>query len=1141
MKRVLFLIFWASMMCWAQSYTASVRGTVTDSTQAPLPSASITLTEVDRNIQQTTTTDSSGRYVIPSVPSGRYTLTIAAAGFKKAEQPQFTLEVQQQATFNVQLSVGDVTTSVEVQGAAPLVNTTSATLGQVVENRFISSMPNASRQPLSLVAMAPGVVGATGGVNFVSNGVRNSSAEALLDGTVITSMEQNGGITTVKYQPSVDVVEEFKLQTNYFSAEFGNTGGSVINVISKSGTNKIHGVGYEFLRENPLNANSWFGNKNGSPLADSKRNIFGGTIGGPVFIPKLYNGRNRTFIFADAELQRSSNATTATNTVPTAQQLVGDFSDTRLANGNLSVIYNPYDTFTNSNGAIMRNPFAGNLIPKGLQNPLALNVEKYFPAPTSAGNAFTRVNNWFAQGTNKSAVNQMDYKIDHNISEKQRLTSRYSVSWSDSTPANLFGNIAYSANNGHSRNQNFLIDYTRTHNPTTVINVRAAVLRVAQESTPLSLGFDQTSLGLSHAFLEATGTKWFPQFAVTGYQSLGYGSYSETLQYEDAYTLSGSVTKIYGGHTLKMGGEYRRLHENYMNPNLPAGGFTFNRGVTSQNPLVSSSSQGDGLASYLLGWGASGTLSYDYLTATTSAYAGGYIQDDWRISRKLTLNLGLRYDVDIPRTERFNRLDWFDPNAASPLAGKVPRFPNLKGVIVPVDDSHRSPFNYDANNVQPRIGLAYALNGKTSIRSAYGIFYTVNRNQVKGEVGHDWRNDTSMLFSRDGGYTQYATLQNPFPDGLTPPPGPTPLAYLGFGVSSIDPNSQNQQYQQWNFSIQRQIPAQGVVEVNYSASKGTHLFFYSGNINRLDPSYFSLGRTALNALVPNPFYGVIKDPTSLESLPTVALVTLLRPLPQYNGGVGGYLAPPNIGNSHYHSVQFKYEKRFSKGMSVVAHYTISKLISDGDTQSGDVSFLGSGGGVQDWKNLRNEKALSGFDVPQRLVASFDYLLPLGRQRAFGKHMNRVVDGIVGGWEMSGILTLSSAMPLVPTLSSPTLWEGTQRPNLIGDPSQPGSIEDRLNKYFNTAAFSQPAADTFGNAPRTLSNYRGPGLENIDMTLMKNFTMGEQRRLQLRLEAYNATNTPHFGNPNIQVGGTSFGIISSASGARVVQVAAKFYF
>src|SRR5262249_42745133 len=405
-----------------------------------------------------------------------------APGFKKHTQPPFELEVQQQATINLQLSVGEVTTIVEVAGTAPLLNTTIATLGQVIENRFILSAPIVSRNPLALVMLAPGITpsnisaGGVSNTNFVANGTRNSSADVLLDGVNITGIEQNGGVTDVKYTPSVDVIQEFKIQTNFFNAEFGNTGGAIINMVSKSGTNELHGAIYDFYRNSALNANSWFSNRAGQSLPDSNRNVFGGTIGAPVRIPGIYNGKNRTFFFFDFEGNRDNNATTTLGPVPTARQLAGDFSDTRLANGNLVPIYNPHDIYTAADGRTLRHPFPGNIVPLSIQSKVARNALTYYPQPTSEGNQYTRVNNFFNQGVNQSSGNKLDGKVDHNLSDKQRFTTRYSASWGDSTPANLTGNISDNSNLGVNRAQDFVFDYTRTQSPTTIITWRLGIL-----------------------------------------------------------------------------------------------------------------------------------------------------------------------------------------------------------------------------------------------------------------------------------------------------------------------------------------------------------------------------------------------------------------------------------------------------------------------------------------------------------------------------------------------------------------------------------------------------------------------------------------------------------------------------------------
>ncbi len=928
----------------------------------------------------------------------------------------------------------------------------------------------------------------------------------------------------------------------------------MINIVSKSGTNEVHGVGYYFRRDNALNANNWFSNARGGTLPDSTRDNLGATVGGPVYLPGIYNGKNRTFFFADYDRVKQSSATTQTASVPTSQQLAGDFSDTRLNNGVLVPLFDPYSTFVNAGGTVLRNPLPGNLVPQSRQDPIARNFTKYFPAANLPGDPFTRNNNWFAQGSNLSAGNKIDGKVDHNVSEKQRFTARYGVDWGWSTPGNLTGNVSHNANPGYSRSQNFAIDYTRTHSPTTILNARAGVLRVKSVRDPLSAGFDATTLGLPKAMIDATGVKAFPSFSAQ-YRAMGAGGYAIIHRYEDVYQYMGAITKIQGGHTIKTGAEYRKLHLNYFQPNTPNGSFSFTRAITSQNPTVATSTQGDGLASALLGWGSGGVVSIDFPTCQSAGYFGTYLNDDWRLTRKLTLNLGLRYDFDIPRTDRFNRINWLDLDAPAPIAD-VPSlkaiFPNMKGVMRFADDKKRTPYDGDYNNVQPRFGFAYALNNKTSIRSAFGLFYVVSRHTVKGEVGTAFGfTDSSIPWSLDSGLTQYATFANPWPAGLTFPPGRDPLKFLGMGAGTPLPKDDNPQYQQWNFSIQRELPGRGVLEVNYAGTKGTHLYFGSGDIvsqlNTLDPIYWNLGRgtsgTGLNALVPNPFFGIVTNPTATTyNRPTIQLNRLLRPYPEYTGA-GGYRSSRNIGNSIYHALQFKYEKRFSRGLSMIAHYTISKMISDSDSSGTDVDWLAGGSSVQDLKNLRNERSIAVFDRPQRLVATFDYLLPVGRGRAYGKSMNRLLDAVLGGWELSGIFTASSGSPLGITQSASNLWQGNQRPNLVGDPSRPGSPRNKLNNYFNVDAFQSVGPDLIGSGPRFLSNYRGPSLINEDVTLMKNFVIQERKSVQLRLEAYSATNSPQWGNPGtgFAPGSSSFGQISSAGGARSIQVAAKFYY
>ena len=1136
------------MLTFGQSYTASLRGVVTDQSTAAIPNATVVATEVGRGILHQAKTDDAGRYTLSALPPREYTLRVEADGFQKWERTAFPLAVQQQATMDVQLTVGAISSSIEISASAPLLNLTSATLGQVVDSKTIVTMPLLRRLALDMAALTPGLNSSNAGgagqdadkeTNFVANGARNATSDVLVDGMSATNVEQNSGNTILHYQPSVESVQEFKIQTNFFSAEFGNTGGAIINMVTKSGTNDLHGSGYEFYRNESFYANSWMANKAGQAIAPSHKSVPGATIGGPVYLPKIYNGRNKTYFFFNVESTRSATAATRTATFPTLQELKGDFSDQSYA------IFNPFSTYKTASGGTARSPFVGNIVPLSLQSKVAQATAPYYPQPTSDGIGPLRQNNYFAQGTNTGWQNQTSAKIDHNISDKERITARYTADWWQNTNANVWGNVAdnFIYGNDGGRTQNFVIDFLRTQSASTLFSVRYGVLRQYAHTDPTGLGFDSTQLGLP-SVMQVSGIGAFPSLQPEGYRSMGPQGWSIIKRGDDVNSITASMMKILNSHNLKVGVESRLMRLNYTQPGYPGGSFVFSRSTTCENPN-SCAGQGNGFASMLLGWGTGGQYDIDPQASSAAQYHGVYAQDDWRVSRKLTLNLGLRWDFEVPRTERYNRYTWFDFNAPSPIAGKVPGYPDLKGQFRTTDSNTRSPFDTNYKNWQPRLGFAYEVDPKTSVRGGYGIYYTLSRATLYGHLGSGFMRTTNPTFSLDGGLTPYASLDNPYPNGiLLPTVRQDGAAYgLGYGFGTETRDVRSPQYQSWNFTLQRALKGDAMLEIAYSGSKGTHLYF-AGMENRdfLDPQYWSLGRTALvNNLVPNPFYGVITDSGSALSKPTVQLNYLLRPYPQYGSGASG--STPSIGNSIYHALTVKYEKRFSHGLAVLTHFTWSKMIDDVSYSNSNLSWLGGNSSVQDPFNLRLERAVSTQDVPRRWVANFSYQLPFGKGKAIVGGAGKFVNGVIGGWEISSLVTVQAGFPLIPTLANGTLWNGTQRPNLIGDPSMPGSVEDRLTSYFNAAAFSKPAADTLGTAPRTLT-YRTPGLKNADASLMKNFKFTEVRALQIRLEAFNVTNTPTFGTPNSKVGDPGFGIISGMmanTSPRQLQVAAKFSF
>ncbi len=1128
---------------FGQSFTGSVNGTVTDETGAVVGAAKVVVTDRDRGTTFRTVADGSGRFVVTALPPGNYALVVEAPGFKKFQSGAFNVAVQEQRTITAQLQVGDVTTTVEVEGSAALVNTTISNLGQVIDNKYILQLPNLARNSMSLAYLTPGVVGSGGrrgdnNTNFSANGSRNSTSDVLIDGATVTTVEQNSGISDLKFSPSVDAVQEFKMQTNFFSAEYGQTGGAVVNMVTRSGTNSLHGTGYYFMRDAKLNANDWFSNRAGRAIPAFHRDQYGGVIGGPVI-------KNKTFFFGAYEYTSQESPTSQQASLPTPEQLAGNFSQTFNASGQLMQLYDPFTTVTNAAGVISRQPIAGNIIPASRMNPLAVKALSFLPAPNQQGAPFTNVNNWFNQGINTSTAHQITAKGDHNFNQNNRISGRWSNQRNNGINPNLFGdgNPAYfTGGNSFTRTQSMVGDFTHVANATTLFVFRYGYTYSNFGRNPFFDTFDPTSLGFASNVKENATNLVFPRFGPEGFREFGTEGYWIMDRQEAVHHWSGSMTKMIGGHNIKAGGERRYNRLDYLQPGHPSGNFSFARSATCADRFTCPGNQGNGLATMLLGWTTGSNYHIEPKAFSRSAYWGFYLQDDWKITNKLTINLGVRYDFDVPRWELQNRYSYWDLDAQSSVSA-----PGLdtRGVIKFVDDKNRSPFDADMNNWQPRIGFAYALNPKTAIRSGYGLFYTLSRATVFGRPGTGFTINSPAIWTEDGNATLSTQLNNPFPNGVLRPPGREQGddTLLGFGTGTIvRDNNRNPEYHSWNLSIQRELPMQSVLEMNYTGSRGTHLFMPITTLTPLHPSNWGLGRTALNQLVPNPLFGQITDSRSQLSRPQVTRVRTLRPMPHFDGANVGQ-AEPARGDSNYHALQLKWEKRFSRGLTMLTHYTWSKMIDNVSHSSGNVSWLGGSTALQNIWDLRGERSLSSHDVANRVVMTGAYELPFGKGRAIGANMNRVVNWFVGGWDVSGMFLMQSGMPLQVTQNGGAIWDGTQRPNLIGDPSTSGRVQDRLSGYFNRAAFSQPAADVPGSAPRNL-NYRGPGIKTLDAAMLKSMYVKEGHRLEIRLEATNFTNTPMFGDPAGGFGAVNFGQITSLRngvGPRNMQLGLKYYF
>jgi Carboxypeptidase regulatory-like domain/TonB dependent receptor len=1188
---------------WAQLYTSTVSGVITDPTGAVIPNTQAKLVDEQKGFSFTATADATGRYLVRSVPPGSYKLTVQAQGFQPQEQNGIKVDVNQNVTVNFALQLGTTSQAVEITAAAPVLSTQDAVSGQVVNRRFINDLPLVSRSVTDLVVLTPGVTEADSSCNlctannFISNGSRNSTADVLMDGVTTTNFEQNSGILYPLYTPSVDAVEEFVVQESNFSAEYGFTGATVVNMVIRSGSNQFHGSAYDFLRNQKMDANSFFNNAAGLPLPPLKKNNFGATVGGPI-------RHDKTFFFFDYDGTRQATLSSFTSGVPSAAERTGNFGElcgfaggSFDANGRCSSdggqLWDPYTgVYNNDQGGPVRSgyiPF-NNLInymspgssnlngtnlqlparPGNLIDPIALKMAQYFPLPnlgvgTSAYNQYT---NWQGSAASHGIGNQFDVKIDQRFSDKDLSAVRYSRAWSPGPPGpNCYGNVADPCTGGPGPSDANLvaINHTHTFSPSLLLTVSYGLARsyvfsqtIAAESQYKGLSPVKT-LGMPQ-YMDTSGIPFIPSIVLGNYTSpgnsnLGTQAWSYERNGTETHELLGTLNWVKGAHDLKFGFDGRMHRTNYTQPGTPGGYFSYDFTGTSEFPY---SGGGDAIASFMTGVGGPGSWGQyeipNYVSTQSFQY-GGFAQDNWKFNRKLTLNIGLRYDVNTPRSERYNRMNGFDTSVVSPIS--APGLGTLHGGEIFMSPSNRNNFNTDYGDIGPRFGFAYELFNKTVIRGGYGIFFSTVKGGASGTGALGWQGYDEITnwfaLNPSDGATPFGRLSNPFPNGVKLPPGSSlgllnDVGYYAAGpVAKID--SPNPNEQSWSFGIQHEFPSSILLDVSYVGKKGTHLYF--GGATQLDylgkqiEHYNSSQIAALNTYVNNPFYGIITDPNSGLSAQTYPASQFQLPFPQFTG-VG--MEDPPWANSIYHALQIKAEKRFSHGLQFLVTYVWSKSLDESSTTGGAVSWLGGNAlqtHLQDPNNRRLERGLSTFDIPSVLQFSYTYELPIGKGKPLLGNANAVVNAILGGWQTNGIWRFNDGRPLILGLSGgqslPTY--GSQQPN-ISAPLRCAS-SNILNQYFaNPDVLSVPAPFTLGTAPRSDGSCRQPGAANVNLSLFKEFLIPKLRegaRIQVRLETYNAFNHPQFSGPDTTVNGGSFGVITStANGPREVQVALKLY-
>jgi len=1122
----------------AQDFRGTLQGTVSDASKAVISNATVTLRNVDTSAERSANTDDNGFYLFQFLPPGNYSVTVRAAGFKSVTRQGLSLAVSQTLREDITLEVGDTSETVNVVADIAVVETDSAALGTAIRSEIRDNLPLKGRSSLFMFTLTPGVVNNRYGedtrpndtitnVFFSANGAPVAATDVFVDGTANT-VNVNRGVNISQWVPSVDSIAEFKLEVGTVPAEFGRSGGSVTNIVIKSGTNNLHGTMYNFLRNSRLDANGFFGRGRGTPFPAFGANTFGIAIGGPVYLPRITDGRNRTFWFGSYEGAREGNGINPTNNVPTAKMREGDFSE--VPSNIASAIYDPFSLAT-VNGVPTRSPFPGNIIPVSRQDPVARNIMNFYPTPNLAPSnpAQPWVRNFGFSGKWPRNYNMFVGKADHQFSTSWNTFFRLNYGTALLVFPHEFDGIATPGRNYVQRPHfGIAVGNTVLLSSRTTFDLRLGFVRAKEDNRPWSAGFDLQSLGFPAQYLNLVQERAFPTIGVAGFQGLAGSPLIRDPGY--TYTIQANLSQQRGRHVIKYGTDLRAFYGNFFRNTHPSGTFSFSNAWTN-GPRADTPSANTGfpMASFLLGLG-SGSLDNNAGVSIINKYYGFFLQDDWRVTSKLTLNVGLRYEYETPRTERYNRATrGFDRNATSPL--QAPGLTLRGGLVYAATGGlPRGIYAPDRNNFAPRFGFAYSLTPKTIFRGGYALHYIPVVGSVDA-VGYSV--NTAVVTSTDG-QTPRDRLSNPFPNGLLPATGNALglSTLLGQNISFVEPGDRTPRFHTWNFNIQRALMSKTLFQIGYVGSRGLGItsdpqFGITENINQVHPQFLSLGPQLVET-VANPFFGLITaGPLSGR---TVQRQQLLRPFPHFQNITRNL---PTFGATTYHSLQMKFEQRMWQGMTSIVSYTWSKNL--GDLQA-----------YQNAYDRRVERGPMAFDVPQRLTVTLSWDTPIGKGKKLLGNASKGADLALGGWNIAMFNTFQSGFPLTFSLAQNTLFlagAGGQRPNLVGNPLEgiSGSISQRLNRYFNPAAFATPPQFTFGNVAYRTPWLRNPGMNNWNLTLTKTFPVTEKLKLNLRASSFNLMNHPVFAGPGTTIGATPGVILSQANMSRQTELVLRLSF
>lgn len=1174
-----------SAALFSQEFRSTISGQITDPSGAPIAGVKVTATETRTGVKTPTVTDAAGKYAMPFLAPGQYEITAQAQGFKEAMRTGLALTADEHPVMDFKLEVGDVSTAVTVSADIPLLNTDNASVGQAITTAQVEDIPLNGRTPLMLAQLAIGVV-ATGTPTLVHPfdlggpaafsiaGTPSQTSELLMDGVPDATWDGR-----VAYNPPVDAVQEVRVKAFDSDASFGHTGGGTMNQIMKTGTNGLHGSLWEFNQPSDMVANDFFRNRSAESRQITHFNQYGVTAGGPVILPKVFNGRNKLFFFFAFEGLKDGQPNPTFLTVPTDAERQGNFS-ALLAAGSQYQLYDPTTAVLNGT-TITRSPFPNNIIPQNLLNPIALNYLKLYPEPNvTVGVSAIGVNNYSSGATTTDNYNNELGRLDYAMSDKNRMFFDVRTASETQQKNEYFGNpsegsLLYRTPLGATLDDVYVV------NPSTVADMRVNFTRLAETHALPSTGFDPTTLGFPSYIAGNSQYLQMPIVSLSTYQSLGSNGGSnypsQSLQF------FGDIVKTVGNHTLKFGADIRQYRMNFIVDGNSTGTYAFaNTWVRASSSASSTVAQGQDLASFLLGLPTGGSYDLNSYGSFYNYYAAAFVQDDWRVSRTLTLNLGLHFDHDGAVHEKWGRtVDGFDYTDSNPIEGPallnyaknpIPQISpgdfRVPGGLEFATPNNNAIYQNTSHLLSPRVGFAWNpdILHNTVIRGGFGMFVapvTIASLAVTGAYSTNpiltqegFSQTTQMVVTNNNYLTPAATLSNPFPNGLTLSTGRSQglATYDGQTINFLNPEMKNPYSMRWDLGVQHSFGKNTLLEVDYIGNHSVHLPITVTQLNGIPRQYLSslpvrdtAVNTALTATVPNPFQGLLPNSSS-QNGSTTAVANLLVPYPEFpagdtatgwSGSQGILEQDLSLGRSYYHSLNVRVERRLAHGLSGILNYGYSRLIEQD-------SWLNDSDPVP-------EKRVSPFDHPQRIVTAVTYDLPIGRDRALNIR-SRALDAVVGGWHVNSVYTWQMGAPLVWTngsTTSPGDYVFYGGPNTL-----PESFDNRQANTtaagvalpsFNTALFATSSSNAFAYHVRTFSstfpNIRQDGINEWDPSILKRFSFTEKKYLQLRFEFFNVLNHPTFAAPNtLSATSSSFGVITAvANRPRTVQLGARFVF